>query len=90
MFTANVGHGQAVAACGNACARAARASVPSAPPAKMAATVRQSARGSTSRPRPGRGGGGAASASGGPAASPGTEAALEAAGSGTRNDSSGT
>ena len=46
MLTANVGHGQAVAECGNASASAARARVPSAPPAKTAATSRRSALGS--------------------------------------------
>src|ERR1700722_9311625 len=90
MFTAKVGHGHAVAACGNACASAARASVPSAPPVKIAATVCQSGRGSTSLdPR----GSGAAR----PAAAlldvavnaPGPGAAgLDADGSGKRYDSS--
>jgi len=42
MLTPNVGHGHAVAGCGNAAASPARASVPSAPPAKMAATSRRS------------------------------------------------
>src|SRR6266568_7554841 len=46
ILTPNVGHGHAVAGCGNASASAARASVPSAPPAKIAAISRRSARGS--------------------------------------------
>ena len=45
MLTPNVGHGHAVAGCGNASASAARASVPSAPPAKIAAISRRSTRG---------------------------------------------
>src|SRR5262249_10021552 len=51
MLTANVGHGHAVAGCGNASASAARASVPSAPPAKIAAISRRSTLGSTRRAR---------------------------------------
>src|SRR5580693_679780 len=49
MLTANVGHGQAVTGCGNASASAARSSVPSAPPAKIAATSRRSTLGSIRR-----------------------------------------
>src|SRR5579859_6652839 len=63
MLTPNVGHGQAVAECGNASARAARSSVPRAPPTKIAAISRRSARGRTSLERRG---GGAAPAAGSP------------------------
>ena len=49
MLTPNVGHGHAVAGCGNASASAARASVPSAPPAKMAAISGRSILGTTAR-----------------------------------------
>src|SRR5580693_6267859 len=49
MLTANVGHGQDVADRGNASLSAARANVPSAPPAKIAAISRRSARGSIRR-----------------------------------------
>src|SRR5450756_3157218 len=51
MLTANVGHGQDVAECGKASASTARARVPGAPPAKIAAISRRSARGSMSRGR---------------------------------------
>src|SRR5580658_2088339 len=49
MLTANVGHGHDVAEWGNALLRAARSSVPSAPPAKIAAISCRSACGSTLR-----------------------------------------
>jgi hypothetical protein len=45
MLTPNVGHGQDTGECGNASASPARAAVPSAPPAKMAAIPRVSTRG---------------------------------------------
>ena len=50
MLTPNVGHGHAVAGCGNASASAARASVPSAPPAKIAAISRRSTLGMLNGP----------------------------------------
>ena len=52
MLTPNVGHGHAVAGWGNASASAARASVPSAPPAKIAAISCRSTRGSIRRAGP--------------------------------------
>src|ERR1700733_12862915 len=81
MFTANVGHGHAVAECGNASASAARARVPIAPPAKIAAISRRSARGSASRARP--------SGEEAPAGSDGYGTATSAAGSGTLPDFTG-
>ena len=41
MLTANVGHGHCAGVTGNAVLSRARASVPAAPPAKTAATVRR-------------------------------------------------
>ena len=50
MLTANVGHGHCAAGSGNAVLSAARASVPTAPPAKTAATIRRSGMGEPGRP----------------------------------------